>query len=550
MVDKFISKFYILQGKKNFNIISLIILVGIVFLSAGVVYISGGTTSFVHLMYIPIILSVFIFNIKTGIIISILAGATLGPFMPFVVSQGIQQAPISWVFRVFMFFVIAIVTGVLFEYVKAIHNLEKEKYYTDIVTGYPNTNKLTEDVSKLINEKKFKTISFVMFEFNNREMINQYVNYEIGQKTYVRLLKMTEEFFGKHLYSTDNKRFVALIPGSNAMEACQMTEEFYRKVKKPIYIEKLPVSIILKSAIVSYPQHSTNIDDIRLKLGQTLSQAIAGQKNIIIYDDDVQSVRTKYYNTLVSLYYSLQNDMFTVNYQPKIQISNNKLIGVEALLRIQDESSKDISVQQLITIAEEVGFINEITKWVIRKVFAQIKVWREQGLEIKVSINLSYQDFNESIYDYTQKCLEYYKIEPASLEFELTERSTIEDESKVRNELSLLKNSGIKLSLDDYGTGHNSLFYLTNSAYYFDYIKIDKVFIDEITDAKTKLLVAGIIETAHVQGMEVIAEGVETQEQLDTLKEINCDHAQGYYFSKAIPPEELVKQIEIGEFRN
>ena len=134
------------------------------------------------------------------------------------------------------------------------------------------------------------------------------------------------------------------------------------------------------------------------------------------------------------------------------------------------------------------------------------------------------------------------------MEFEFTERSIIEDEARVLNELSLLKNAGVKLSLDDYGTGHNSLHYLTNPSFYFDYIKIDRAFINAITEEKTRLLISGIIDTAHVQGIEVIAEGVETQEQLNIIKEINCDHVQGYYFSKAIPPEKLAHMIAVGEY--
>jgi EAL domain-containing protein (putative c-di-GMP-specific phosphodiesterase class I) len=117
----------------------------------------------------------------------------------------------------------------------------------------------------------------------------------------------------------------------------------------------------------------------------------------------------------------------------------------------------------LTTIAEEVGFINEITKWVIKKVLTQMKLWKDEGIEINVSINLSPQDFNESISEYTLNYLKLYDIEPSSLEFELTEKSTIEDESKVLRELTRLKSLGVKLSLDDYGTGHNSLLYLTNS---------------------------------------------------------------------------------------
>jgi EAL domain-containing protein (putative c-di-GMP-specific phosphodiesterase class I)/GGDEF domain-containing protein len=541
MIEKLINHFYTQQSKNKFNKITILVLIAMEILITGLVYISGGTTSFVHLMYIPIILSVFIFNIKTGIMISIIAGLLLGPYMPLVVSQGIKQETISWLFRIVMFLIITMITGVLFEYVKTIHNMEKKKYYIDIITGFPNTNKFTEDASQLINEKKYKFISFVIFEFHNREMINQYVNYEIGQKTYIRLLQMTKEFFESYnLYSVDNKKFVAVIPGSNYSETNSMTEELFKLIRKPIYIDKLPVSVVLKAGIVNYPYHSNDIDDIILKLGQSLSQVIGSQKNIVIYDEAVQSIRTKYYNTLVSLYYSLQNDMFTIHYQPKIRISDNMLIGVEALLRFQNDTYKDMSVQGLITIAEEVGFINEITKWVIKKVITQIRLWKEEGIELNVSINLSPRDFNESICDFTLKHLKSSDIEPSTLEFELTERSIIEDELKVFNELTLLKSLGVKLSLDDYGTGHNSLFYLTNSSFFFDYIKIDRVFINEITEEQTKLLIGGIIDTAHAQGIEVIAEGVETQEQLNIIKQINCDHAQGYYFSKAIPPEELI----------
>ena len=464
--------------------------------------------------------------------------------MPLVVEQGIKQETISWVFRIVMFVIIAIVAGGLFEYVKASHNLEIKKFYYDIITGFPNANKFREDLTLLLNEKKYKQISFVIFEFKNKEMINQYVNNEIGQKTHEELLKLADEYFGLYkLYSVDTKMFVVIMPSVTYLEAYTKTEDFFKKVTKPIYIDKLPVSIVLKAGIVNYPKHSDNTNDIILKLSQSLSQALISQKNIIIYNEVLQGNRTKYYNTLVSLYHSLQNDMFKIHYQPKIQLSNNKLIGVEALLRIQDDTVQDISVQRLITIAEEVGFINEITKWVIRQVLTQIKMWKEEGIEINVSINLSTQDFNQSICDYTLKCLEVYGIEPSMLEFELTERTIIEDELKVLQELSRLKKTGIKLSLDDYGTGYNSLNYLVKSSFCFDYIKIDKAFITYITEEKNKLLIGGIIDAAHIQGLEVIAEGVETQEQLDALNEINCDYGQGYLFSKAISPEDLVKLI-------
>ena len=281
MIEKILKLSSILQRKKQFNLIANLILTAMASLIARIVYLSGGTTAFVHLMYIVIILSVFIFNIKVGIIYAIIAGMLLGPYMPLVVEQGIKQETISWVFRIVMF--VAIVAGGLFEYVKASHNLEIKKFYYDIITGFPNANKFREDVTLLLNEKKYKQISFVIFEFKNKEMINQYVNNEIGQKTHEELLKLADEYFGLYkLYSVDTKMFVVLMPSVTYSEAYTKTEDFFKKVKKPIYIDKLPVSIVLKAGIVNYPKHSDNTNDIILKLSQSLSQALISQKNIII----------------------------------------------------------------------------------------------------------------------------------------------------------------------------------------------------------------------------------------------------------------------------
>jgi hypothetical protein len=141
MVDKLIGLFYTLQGKNKFNTIAIFAIMAMEAVITGIVYISGGTTSFVHLMYIPIILSVVLFNMKVGIMISLLAGLLLGPYMPLVVSQGIKQETISWLFRIVMFMIITLFTGVLFQYVKKIYDLEKEKYYYDTITGLPNANK-------------------------------------------------------------------------------------------------------------------------------------------------------------------------------------------------------------------------------------------------------------------------------------------------------------------------------------------------------------------------------------------------------------------------
>ena len=238
--------------------------------------------------------------------------------------------------------------------------------------------------------------------------------------------------------------------------------------------------------------------------------------------------------------------MFNLVYQPKINLKNNEVVSTEALLRIKFEGYKDISMEQLISMAEDVGFIGEITKWVINTSIKQIKEWQSSGITSKVSINLSSIDLNDdTIINYTTNCLATHGVNPSMLEFELTERSIIKDEQKVLSVLKKIKDAGIQISLDDYGSGHNSLGYLVNRLFPFDYIKIDKIFINNIADEQNKVLIQGIIETAHVLGINVIAEGVETEEQVDVLKNIDCDIIQGYYFSRPLSPEDLIEYIRI-----
>lgn len=546
MLTDFLNPAKITQNKL-FKIMASLGILSLIFIIGVFVYFTGGTTSFVHLMYIPIFISVFLFGIKAGIYASVIAGLALGPYMPLVVNEGIMQETRSWVFRIIMFIIIVIVVGLLLRYIKAINESEKRRAYIDVHTGYPNSNKLIEDLNKMIIEQKYKTLSLVVFEYKNREMINQYVDHETGTKSFINLIKNADEFFNScNLYTVSTNKFIIIIPDYDYKRAYSMANEFTDKTKQPMFVDTLPISLIVKGGIVNFPMHSKEINDLVLKLDKVLSQVEKSQKNITIYDNKLEFESIKYYNTLVSMYYSLQNGMFKLVYQPKISLKNNEVISTEALLRIKYDTYNNISISQLINMAEDVGFISEITKWVIKNSVMQIKLWQEVGINIKVSINLSTIDLNDdSIINYTKNCLLTNKVDASMLEFELTERSIIEDEQKVLIVLNKIKKEGMKISLDDYGTGHNSLSYLVNASFPFDYIKIDKMFIDKLGEEQNEVLLAGIIDTAHVLGIDVVAEGVETENQTEILKRIGCDIIQGYYCSEPLSPEELTEYIKI-----
>lgn len=535
------------KENRPFKIVAGLAIIAIIILFRFIIYLTGGTTAFVHIMYIPILSSVFILGIKAGIAASIIAGILLGPSMPFVVSQGIMQDTKSWVFRIFMFITIVLVVGILLEYIKRMHEREKEKAYIDVITGYPNTNKFAEDLNLLINEDKCSTLSIIVFEYKNMEMINQYVNHEVGKKSFINLLKHADKHFNHcNIYTISTNKFIIIIPETDCSRANHMANKFEEKTRKPMFVDTLPISLIVRGGIVNYPMHGNHINEITSKLEKVMTQSVKTQKIITIYDNIIEAERMKYYDTLVSLYFSLQNDMFYLVYQPKIKIDTNEIVGTEALLRIKNDEYSNISISQLIEMAEEVGFINEITKWVITNSILQIKKWKKSGIHTKVSVNLSSIDLNdESIIDFTVNCLDENHIDSSLIEFELTERSIIEDVERTLSVLKRMREKGIKISLDDYGSGHNSLSHLMKSSNQFDYIKIDKIFIDNIDEKQNEVLVEGIINTAHTLGIEVIAEGVETEEQVEILKRIGCDIIQGYFYSKPLPPEEFLNQKKI-----
>lgn len=524
----------------NFNdndyVFQIGIILSLVFIVYCIVYASGGTQfACVHLMYIPIIIAAFIFNIKGGIGVALLSGIILGPFMPVNVSIGLRQDLRSCILRIIFFTVMGLILGLLFDYIKKNKEIQIKSSYEHVITGYPNVNKLKIDLTKMIDNKE--NFSLVTLKFTNLNDINRYSDITIGQKAVFKELEIAEKVFDKNsIYSIYTNELAVIMPNCNIEKTYLKTKDFLSNFKDPIVIDRLPIGIIIKAGIVNFPMHSKEVNDLFKKLGRTLDQKSNDENDICIYDDSIAQKMKEDFETAVFLYDAIKYDKFTIVYQPKVNQKKNEVMGVEALLRWNNEIKGNMNPAKFIKIAEDVGIINEITKWVIRNVICQLKKWQEDGIRIKTAINISSKDLNNnSIIEYTRNCIKENQIDPAMLEFELTERTIVENENKVENLLSYIKDTGMKISLDDFGTGYNSLIHLVSLP--IDYIKIDKVFIDNINNIHNRTLIQSTIDLAHNLGKEVIAEGVETEEQMKMLYSMGCDNVQGYYFSKPLPPE-------------
>jgi EAL domain-containing protein (putative c-di-GMP-specific phosphodiesterase class I) len=335
-----------------------------------------------------------------------------------------------------------------------------------------------------------------------------------------------------------------ILPEVKIHEANNLAKKFISKVSEPIHINDLPISPTLIAGIVNYPSHSAEPSSIMIMLDKALDQAVKTHNISQIYNNIIDKEQEIYYRDLVTLYNALKNNLFTLEYQPIIDLNKNKVSSVEALLRWNDKNNIYMSITDLIKRAEDAGFIDEITMWLFNSVTKQIKAWNEKGLEITVSMNLSSKDLSDDKFiEYVKKYITENQINPKLIEFELNESSIIQDEKLAYDQLKKLKSIGAKLSLDDYGAGYNSIKNLMELAGKFDYLKIDKVFIDKILKHEKLIMVDCIIKAAHRLGMKVIAEGIEIKEQVEILKTVDCDMIQGFYFSKPLTAEEVEMYI-------
>jgi EAL domain-containing protein (putative c-di-GMP-specific phosphodiesterase class I) len=239
------------------------------------------------------------------------------------------------------------------------------------------------------------------------------------------------------------------------------------------------------------------------------------------------------------LRHAIDRNELLLHYQPKVDIASGAIVGAEALVRWRHPEQGMIPPGEFISVAEETGLIIQISAWVLDESLRQARVWRDAGLApIKIAVNLSARDFSSALPERVVKALAAHDIAPEWLELEITESMLMHSTERVIAMMDELAQAGVALSLDDFGTGYSSLSYLKR--FPIDTLKIDRSFVINIPDDPNDCAIAGaIVGMAKQLGHKVIAEGVETAQQLMFLKSLGCDELQGYLFSAPVPPEKF-----------
>ena len=428
------------------------------------------------------------------------------------------------------------------EYEKHLEHLA----YFDELTDLPNSNYFSKVLRNSIVQAKLNNdeIAVYFIRFDYFKEINEAFGYNFRNKLLASCGEKLKEF-------KDANTFIARINGDDFLMLQRSSklqnkpEELAKKLisvfEEPFKIEGYDVYITINIGISVYPDNG----DLATNL---IKHADAAMYTI---KDQYQS-GYKLFNSSISkaskLILSMESDLrkalkkgeFSLHYQPQKNLKSKKLIGMEALLRWTHPEKGNIPPMDFIPFAEKTGLIIEIGDWVIEEACRQNKKWQDQGYNsIVVSVNLSAKQFKQiDLVDKIEKILKKTGLAPNYLELEITESMAMANEEDILITMHCLRKLGVLISIDDFGTGYSSLKYL--SVFPITKLKIDKIFMDE-KQKQNRSIVKSIINMSHSLNMKVIAEGVETVEQLTFLEEELCDEMQGYYLSKPLPPQELTQ---------
>jgi len=520
------------------NLIYILLIFVLLMASFIVVYLTDGTINgYLQIFYIPIILSSYFWYVYGGLCIAIISGILLGPSMPLCISEGIMQSTSNWIIRMIIFILVGGITGYAFKKMKKLEERAEETNLINPMTGSYNTNKLLSDLEDRV--LKGETFTLISIKLTNIELIGKYLDYNIVKEIIKDLVADLKHGRGKEaIYSSGNDEIILI-----STTDCSYMDKINKVVLKysnPVKVKKYTFRLSLKIGMYEHRGRYESPITIFNKARIAYEQGEVKESGIYYYRDELEEHIRKTLEITGALLEALKNKELYLVYQPKININDNTIEGVEILLRWDRGDKEPVGPERFIKIAEEIGFIKEITKFVIENAVSQITEWENKGIFVNYSINITAKELHDNDFmGWTKKFFENNDIDRSKFEIEITERVLAKEGKKLIDTLQWLRNLGYKVSIDDFGTGVNSLMSLVE--FPIDILKIDKYFIDRLEQYNIRRLVKTIIEYAHRVRLKVIAEGVENEKQLKILKKIKCDMAQGYFYSKPLLPNDFEK---------
>jgi diguanylate cyclase (GGDEF)-like protein/PAS domain S-box-containing protein len=423
----------------------------------------------------------------------------------------------------------------------------------DPLTGLPNRLLLNDRVKQAIAlaPRHKKQVALLFLDLDGFKHINDSLGHSIGDK----LLQSTGERLVKCVRAADTvsrqggDEFVVLLSEVEHPEDAAITaRRIIQAVAEPQSIDQHDLHVTTSIGLSLYPDDGLNAETLVKNADTAMYQAKEnGRQSYQFFKADMNVKAVERQSIEESLRRALDRQEFSLQYQPKIDLRTGRITGAEALIRWTHPTRGSVSPAQFIPVAEDTGLIVPIGNWVLHEACRQTRAWEKTGLPaVPIAVNVSALEFRqETFLEGVFAALRETDLDPKSLELELTESVLMKRAEFAASVLKELRARGIRVAVDDFGTGYSSLSYLRK--FPIDALKIDQSFVRQITMApQDTTIVSAIISMGRSLNLRVVAEGVETIGELEFLQAHQCDEAQGYYFSRPVPPEQFAKLLENG----
>ncbi|MEB3702119.1 EAL and GGDEF domain-containing protein [Candidatus Bealeia paramacronuclearis] len=505
----------------------------------------GGThLAYVHLLYIPIVLAGLLFSVWGGVIAGLVAGLLMGPIMPADIELSIEQPHASWILRALIFAVVGGLSGLGASLFRAyLHELELKRT-TDPLSGLLNLTGLKIWYQNYLKTHKPTAMIVIVAELSHMGKIDR----ALGTDGTSRLIHYTSRQLqnmidGKSIIANlQTNRFAIIIP--HQTDAAEVLKSCESLSSQTYTLNGIPIFIEMRFGVAIYPHDDNDLNELLRKARIALDKGQKEVKRFTHYDKSTDQNPERNLLILNRLTEAIENKALKLAYQPKIAMGSHKTIGVEALVRWEDPVLGFVPPNEFIPLTEETQLINPFTKWLLEESLAQMERWHAQGYPISVAVNFSMKNFNDAgVLSTLDTLLEKHQIPKKKFEIEVTETSVATNIKSVAAILAKLRSKGIKIAIDDFGTGQSTHQYLYELP--LDVIKVDQLFTRDITtNPAAAAIVRSAITLGHELQLEVVAEGIETQEQFDLIRLWGCDVGQGYFMSRPLFADDLTTWLE------
>ncbi|WP_241622663.1 putative bifunctional diguanylate cyclase/phosphodiesterase [Rosenbergiella australiborealis] len=416
----------------------------------------------------------------------------------------------------------------------------------DPLTNLANRTLFEERLHEYIAKanKMTSTFSLLYMDLDGFKIVNDAYGHDIGDKLLVEVAKRLSQVIAisDTFARVGGDEFVLLSNASSEHQASLLADKLVKTIEPEFIVESYELRVSLSIGIAMFPIHGGEAREMLFNADSAMYHTKnSGRNGFSVYHTSMSPIGRSQVQLKNELWRAIHNNELRLYYQPKLNVTSGEIVGYEALVRWQHPERGLKSPEKFLPIAERTGMIIPLGEWVLNEACRQLAFWHQQGAEhLTISVNLSAQQFEQKNLVYiVTRTLGQYRISPEKLILEITETTAMRYPQESIKILKELKAIGVQVAIDDFGTGYSSLLYLQNMP--ATELKIDRAFINSIGHKETDpRLLSMIIELAKNMNLNIVAEGVESEEQQRHLVGLGCNIHQGYYFSRPVPPSEII----------